>query len=74
MDEFSVNVVLFTGLLCPNGLRRLLGLNNRRLCCGGVAHEWTVISASPPVCGFALKIFVRFVVSVLESGSGDASS
>lgn len=39
VDEFSVKVALFTGRLCPNGLRKLFGLNRRRLCCGGVAHE-----------------------------------
>lgn len=39
VDEFSVKVALFTGRRCPNGERKLFGLNNRRLCWGGVAHE-----------------------------------
>lgn len=32
----------------PNGLRKFFVLNKRRRCCGGVAHECTVISAKPP--------------------------
>lgn len=53
VDEFSVKFVLFTGRLCPNGLRRLFGLNIRRLYCGGVAHDCPVISANPPGCDLA---------------------
>lgn len=75
VDEFSVNVVLFTCLFCPKGLRRLFGLNKRRLCCGGVAHELTLISANPPDCDFAWKMCVRFDVDPMpESGSGDVRS
>lgn len=32
----------------PNGLRKFLVLKMRRRCWGGVAHEWTVMSARPP--------------------------
>lgn len=50
VELFSEYTAFLAGLLCPNGLRKFFGLNNRRRCCGGVAHELTSTSDVATTC------------------------